>query len=168
VARTPPSFTITVDTREQQPWDFRSVVIAAVPFEVVTAALETGDYAALGDSLLAKPADQAVIERKSLVDLYHSVSQGRVRLEAEFKRMQAYGYAALVVEADLATVMRPNDALRHKTYMQPKALLASLLAWSQRYGVHLHFCPDRLFAERFTHRLLERWARDHFLKKGAA
>jgi hypothetical protein len=44
--------------------------------------------------------------------------------------------------------------------LHPQAVLASVIAWSQRFRVHFFTCPDREFAERFTYRLLDRFYRD--------
>jgi len=44
--------------------------------------------------------------------------------------------------------------------LNPKTVVASIAAWSQRFRVHFFTCPDREFAERFTYRLLERFRRD--------
>jgi len=156
------TITIIIDTREQQPYTFDCITSPAVPFATVRETLDTGDYSLKGD-LFATPDQLAIVERKSLADLYSSVAQGRIRLEAEFRRMKAYGYAALVIEADYAAILHPAEHLRHAPGTNPKSLMATLVAWSQRYGVHIWACPNRNFAERLTHRILERWARDRLL-----
>ncbi len=153
-------FTIIVDTREQLPFDFTSVKSPAVPFTVARRTLETGDYS-VEAPLTATKSDMIVIERKSLADLYGSVGVDRDRFEREFRRLSEYGYAALVIEATWEQIADPNRYLKHPTLMQPKSVVATLVAWSQRYGVHVFTCPGRVFAEKLTYRLLERWARDH-------
>lgn len=153
-------FTIIVDTREQLPFDFASVKSPAVPFTVARQTLETGDYS-VEAPLTATKADMIVIERKSLADLYSTLGRGRDRFEREFQRMAEYGYAALVIEATWEQIAEPNKHLKHPTLLAPKTVVATLVAWSQRYGVHVFPCPGRLFAEKLSYRLLERWARDH-------
>jgi len=162
VATKTASFTMTikVDTREHLAYDFKSVKSPQIPFEVVRATLETADYTA-DAPLCSTKADQIVIERKSLADLYSTLGHGRDRFEREFQRMAEYGYAALVVEATWEQIADPNKHLKHPTLMVPKTVVATLVAWSQRYGVHVFTCPGRVFAEKLTYRLLERWARDH-------
>lgn len=152
--------TIKVDTREQLAYDFASVKSPQIPFEVVRDTLETGDYSA-AVPLTATKADMIVIERKSLADLYSTLGHGRERFEREFQRMSEYGYAAVVVEATWEQIADPNKHLKHPTLLVPKTVVATLIAWSQRYGVHVFTCPGRVFAEKLTYRLLERWARDH-------
>lgn len=154
------TMTILCDTREQLPYDFASVRSPVAVFSLTRSTLETGDYS-IEAPLCATKADQIVVERKSLQDLYTTLGQDRARFEREFKRMAEYGYAALVVEATWEQIAEPNKYLKHQTLLHPKAVVATLLAWSQRYRVHVVTCPGRVFAEKITYRLLERWARDH-------
>jgi len=152
---------ITVDTREQRPYCFKGIP-SSITYECRREALPTGDYmssrAAPGES--DSFASQAIVERKTLADLYSTASQGRRRFEAELLRMQKYGYAALIIEAQWTEIFAPNDTLRHATGMKPKAMLASLLAWSTRHRLHVHALPGRRAAELVTFRILERWFRD--------
>lgn len=154
------ALTIRVDTREQDPFTFASVNMPVLPFTVVRGTLRTGDYA--DDARVdLPPAEQAVVERKSLADLYGTMSRGRERFERECERLAEFGHAALVIEATWAEILNPNAFLPHATQMNPKSVAAGLIAYSQRYGVHIWDCPGRRFAEQVTHRILERWARDH-------
>lgn len=157
---------IYIDQREQLPYTFEIVTKPLVPFRCESAHMPTGDY---GTSRLPLHWDNhgfdtwkhaAVIERKSLSDLYGTIAQHRRRLESEFERMTIYGYRAIIIEAELSAVLAPRDHLRYPTRMRPKSLLATLVAWHERYGVPIWFCPGRAVAERLTHRLLERWIRD--------
>lgn len=154
------TLTIRIDTREQDPFTFASVTMPILPLKLIRGTLPTGDYADDGRHCLP-PAEQAVVERKSLADLYGSLGHGRERFEREFVRLAEYGYAALVIESDWSQIMRPNDYLRHLTRLKPKTVVNTLLAWGERYGVHVWPCPGRRFAEQLTHRIIERWSRDH-------
>lgn len=154
------TLTIRVDTREQDPFTFDCVAKPVLPFTVVRGTLKTGDYADDGRCSLP-PAEQCIVERKSLPDLYSTMARGRGRFERECQRLAEFGYAAIVIEADWHGILRPNEHLQHATKMSPKSVVAGLLAFGQRYGLHVFPCPGRRFAEQLTHRLLERWARDH-------
>ncbi len=162
---TPDPFLILIDQREKLPYTFAAVRAPVLPYTAETCHLPTGDYATglTGADLGPGPCyyGHAVVERKSLSDLYGTLGQHRVRFEREFQRLSHFGYAALVIEADWATIANPNAVLDHPTELNPKSVIATLLAWSQRYGVHLFPCPNRNFAEQLTYRLLERWVRDH-------
>lgn len=163
---------ILIDDRESLPYDFASIRSPVLPFTTTTLQLQTGDYCTSCYGDVPEPGIRfhsdngywAVIERKTLTDLYTTLGQHRDRFQREFERMSRFGYAALVIEADWTSIARPNDALDWPTELNPKSVIATLLAWSQRYGVHLFPCPNRNFAEQLTFRLLERWVRDQGLR----
>lgn len=154
-------FIIHVDSREQKPYDFGCMAnVASIPFTVERTTLPTGDYVT---GPLDVPPSSIVIERKSLQDLYGTLSQHRLRFEAEFQRMadSGFGYRALVIESPWDLIANPNLALVHKTNMNPKSVTQTLLHWSQKYGVHVFPMPNRMYAEKLTFRMLEWWAKDH-------
>ncbi len=66
---------ITVDSREQHPYDFQGITAAGRPVEVttITAGLKSGDYSIAGYE------DAVAVERKSLSDLYGTLTSGRDR-----------------------------------------------------------------------------------------
>jgi ERCC4-type nuclease len=102
------------------------------------------------------------IERKTPEDFFGSITSGRERFEREFARMSEFAYRALVIEADWSEIVNPS------TRVNPASVVATLIAWSQRYGVHLFLCPGRRFAEQLTYRLLERFRRDQLEGKRTA
>lgn len=150
---------VVVDTREQLPFLFDTV--KPLPGEVVKATLTTGDYSIQG---LEK---QVCVERKSHSDLFGSCGSGRDRFEREFQRMAEMEYAALVIEQDWKTMFTRPAVVRMPapddpgySGMAPESVLGTLIAWSQRYRVHIWACPGRPSAERMTWRLLYRFWRD--------
>lgn len=158
---------IHVASNEQLPYTFENVR-GTLPHTIVTSTLKTGDYVARRYFPDTPPVEHmpatteacATVERKTLADLYGTASWDRERFKRELERMTHYGWRAIVIEAEWHQVFAPNHYLTHATKMLPKAMLASLLAWSQRYGVHIIPCPGRAAAELMTFRLLERWIRD--------
>ncbi len=158
-----PGMIIEVDTREQKPYMFKDIK-SALPFKTLRTTLKTGDYRVGPSALVCEEA--VIVERKSLADLYSTLGSGRDRFEAEFARMEQYGYAVLMIEAEWSQILLPNNHLMHPTRMNPKSVLATLQAWSQRFGVHIHTAPGRIIAERFTFRILERWYRDADWSRG--
>lgn len=156
---------IRVDQREKLPYTFECMREAAVlPFTVQFCHLKTGDYEASTGPL---PSDSIVIERKSLCDLYSSYGSDREREIRKLERMSLFGCAVLVIEAELSQIMAPNKFLSHPTQLTPKSLVATLIAYQQRYGIHLAMCPGREVAEVVTFRQLERWVRDHDIRQNA-
>lgn len=140
---------IVRDTREQNGFTFSMI---SPPPQVEVATLETGDYSLRGLE------DQVTIERKSLADAFGSFGKGRRRFERELERMAAFQFAAVIIESDWQTIFRQPPTYSR---MNPKSVLSSVIAWSMRYRVHFWACPDRIFAERITYRLLERFWKDY-------
>ena len=133
-------FTITIDTREQQPYAFTGAVVQTLP---------TGDYSIVGLE------DRVTIERKSKADAYGSLGGGRARFRREFERLAGYDYAVVVIEDTVPGFLhRPAHSK-----MNPKAALCSLLAWSVRYRVPVFFAGDREHARALTYKLLEMYWR---------
>lgn len=149
------AFTVVIDTREQSPYAFESIRGDANdgyrPIQVLRrmGTLKQGDYSIDG---LER---QIAVERKSLPDLFGTLSQGRDRFIAELARLAGLEFSAVVVEADWATIL--NDPPRF-SQLCPKTVYRSVIAWQQRFPtVHWWTCPDRAFAEVTTYRILERY-----------
>ncbi len=136
---------IIVDTREQKPFTFASIDPRPT---VITQTLATGDYSVAGLE------NRVTIERKSLTDLFGSCGKGRDRFEREIQRMAEFHYAAIVCEADWRAILKSPPT---RSCLNPKTILATMVAWEQRYGIHFWACPNRQFAERLTYRLLSRY-----------
>lgn len=156
-------FTVVIDTREQTPWQFKGIkadadqggLPLAVPVEVDTLA--TGDYSIRGLE------HEVCIERKSMADLFSSISVGRDRFEREFARMQEMQYAAVVIEAPVdAMLASPPE----HTSIDPKIVLRTMMSWSIRYPrVHWWPMPSRAFAELWCFRLLRMYWRNKHEKR---
>lgn len=152
-----PAAMLKIDSREQLPYQFRTSLSQHISFAILKGALPEGDYAA---HLVCEdgPEATAVIERKSLSDLYGSLTHNRERFERELERLRPYGFKALIVEGDLPAIAR--GGLRPDSQVNPRSIVASLIAFSQRFNVHVVFAGDRRHAELYAFRLLERWVRD--------
>ena len=151
---------VVIDTREQRPFAF--------PDGITTrrAALPAGDYSIEG---LER---RVAIERKSLADLYGTVGRtlkqrkhrgrGKTPFERELALLGTFDFAAIVVESSLETIVRhPPDY----SDLKPKTVFACLIAWSQRYGVHVMPAGQRTLAARWTYRTLDRFWREHQERK---
>lgn len=158
---------IAVDTSEQLPYRFEGIK-SEEPYVVERVSLDTGDYQTTRDEKIKSAKEfrvmgneeACVIERKSLTDLYGTLTRGRERFERELLRMTNFGYAAIVIEASWEMISNPNAHMQYPTQANPRSIIASLLAYSQRYNVHLFALPGRESAERFAFRIMERWFRD--------
>ncbi len=130
---------IVIDTREQRPYSFKQYSC-----NCIRKTLKTGDYSLHGLE------DQIVIERKSTADLYGSLSTGRKRFEDEFKRLQFINYPVLMIESSLLNLLNPFTFSK----MKPAAVLASIISWSQKYGVFIYFGCNRETSELLTYKIL--------------
>jgi ERCC4-type nuclease len=137
---------ILIDTREQTPWYFDE-------FEVETEVrgLKTGDYSVDGYE------EKICVERKSVSDLVGTITRGRDRFQRELGRMQEMDFAAVVIEADWAEVIR--WCLTH-TEMNPKSLNNSMLTFQMRFPrCHWVFRPTRYTAMKTTYQIFDLYLR---------
>lgn len=132
------SFTVVIDSREQQPYEFPGSVVKG---------LATGDYSIQGFE------DRVAIERKSLQDAYASLGGGRKRFERELQRLSKLSYAAIVIESTLEEFLK-GPAF---SQMNPKAAVNSIIAWSVKYRVCVFFAGNRILGKALTYRLLEKF-----------
>lgn len=142
------SLTILVDTREQDTARSRRR-LRAMGAPVLRAALDYGDYAAqitLPDgrkapNMAGKIQPKCVIERKmDLDELAMCFTRGRARFQREMERARAAGATVwLVVENGNWERLLAG---RYRSRFQPKAFLASLMAWAVRYDLQILFCDE--------------------------
>lgn len=145
---------IIIDTREQKPFFYDKQGDPRFPgLRVEWGTLQTGDYSI--KTMDSPDCDHSIcIERKSLEDLFGSTGRGRERLLREFERMSRFDHAEFVVEADLRTVFKSPPPL---SFVKPKSVYRTILAFSQRFGVIPWFCPNRAFAEKHVFLSLQRF-----------
>ena len=129
-----------VDTREQPTARFK-MRLRAIGLPIERVALNFGDYSARCPAL--DLSDKMVIERKMSVDeLCNCYCQGRKRFEREFiraKNAEAKIYL-LIEDATWEQIFRH----RYRSRMNPKSLVASMIAWFARYNCQLIFCDQNI------------------------
>lgn len=135
------SMVILCDSRERPTAAYkRRLASMGRPYERV--ALTSGDYSAkvtLPDGMPYSFADKVAIERKmSANEISGNFTRGRDRFKREFDRFtQAGGKLYLLIErADWGSIIRHQ----YDTQFDPKAFIASLMAWQARYNTHVLFC----------------------------
>ena len=138
---------IVVDTREQAPYGFTG----AACYEGTTieaGALATGDYSIRGlESAVA-------IERKSLSDLVHCLSQGRDRFARELERARGLEAFAVVVEASWQELAQGQ----YRSLLRPHSACQSVAAFMSRMQIPFWFCGSRPSAEYCTWSFLMQYA----------
>jgi ERCC4-type nuclease len=139
-----PDLVVAVDTREQEPYGFDPSRV-----KTVRRALPAGDY-----SLAGRETDVAV-ERKSLEDLVATAIHARERFARELRRLAAYDFACVVVEASMEDVLRH----RYRSGADPRSVFGATLSIVLDHRVPVFFCGDRQVACRFVEGLLSLYAR---------
>lgn len=146
-------FTVVIDSNEQLAYDFQHILCNSdrgrrpMVVPTVRKKLRSGDYSIVGYE------HRISVERKSMADLFGSLTGGRDRLEAEFERLYEFDFAALVCEAGWEEITKrpPEHSDTH-----PKTIHRTVLSWQQKYQkVHWWFVPGRHAAENTTYRILE-------------
>jgi DNA excision repair protein ERCC-4 len=132
---------ILVDTREQDPWTFEALKVSTK-----RGTLKAGDYSVKGCA-----SGGIAVERKSVADLFGTMTSGRIRFEKEMARLSEFRFAALVVEGSVEEILRGSRFSR----IHPARMLDTLHKWCVGYRVHPVFCSGRAEAEDRTYRLLK-------------
>lgn len=132
--------TILVDTREQDPWLFSPYRVG-----IRRASLPSGDYSVEGHE-----SGGIIVERKSMTDLFGSMTSGRVRFFNELRRLSEFEQAFLVVEASGQEILRGS----RRTSVSPGRMLESLFGYCAANGVATYLCAGRADAEETAFRLL--------------
>lgn len=134
---------IVIDSREQRGYTWDSDPLGNPT--TTTAALPAGDYSIEGyESRIA-------IERKSLEDFINTVLRDKDRFARELTLLQAYDFAAIVIEADLDKILQHA----YTSQLAPSALLGIIAEYQVRFSpVHFVLASDRPSARVMTERLL--------------
>jgi ERCC4-type nuclease len=106
----------------------------------------------MGEADYTSPALQgiAVVERKSAADFASSLTRDRERFEDEIRRLRAYRWKAIVVEADLSYVYRITET-------HPNAILGSIASFFARHDLPTFFAINEHGTGRLIAGLLKRW-----------
>ena len=142
------NFTIIVDTREQQPWEFKEHVVAY-------RKLDTGDYSVEGlEHLLC-------IERKK------SASEFATNIvESRFKdvimRMSQLKYSFLLLEFDLEDLLiypigsTVPKRMWDKVKVSPSFLIKNILDLQLQHNIKVMFCGDAANASKIAEFIMKK------------
>lgn len=137
-------FTIIRDSREKDGsgWDFRA---SANCTGMEVKKLDTGDYSIKGYE------DLIMIERKTIGDLWGSLTLQRERFMKEMERAREYPVRYLIIEGSLKEI---NSGFRY-SQVRPEFILASLMSLQIKYGVHVMFTDSRTdVAQAYVRKLI--------------
>jgi len=141
-------FTIIVDTREQQPWEFGY-------HETAKKKLDTGDYSMEGfEEILA------IERKKSVSELATNLSESRFKNVLE--RLSQIRHPYMVFEFDIDDIYNfpvgsdiPKK-LWGKLRISGNYIIKRLIEFQLQYNIHIVFCGDPSNAERFSVSLMKR------------
>jgi len=150
-------WTLRIDTAEQLPYTFDGMEEDGKAIVVPTKRenIVWGDYGI--DGLHT----EAVIERKSLDDLYKTLTHGRARFEREMEALNEspYKFAAVVIEAFWGEVQNPflqDPNWENKTH--PNSIMGTIYQWLIRYPRVMWWAAgSRRRAEEWTFMMLNRY-----------
>ena len=146
-------FTIIVDTREQQPWEFGLHITAK-------KKLDTGDYSIEGLQHLL-----AIERKKSVSEIANNISESRFKDVLE--RLNKIPYKFMLFEFDLEDVYNfpvgsdiPKK-LWDKIRISPKYLLKYITEVQLNYGIHVIYCGCAEDAEKMAVSIMKRVYEKH-------
>ena len=148
--------TIITDTRETKPLKFKEDGMLE---KVVRAKLDHCDYACQYTNGDYAPF---FFERKSIGDLYGTMTQGYHRFKDEIKRCKADGHIMiLAIEGTYTDVLAGFEHSRFSGASMAKKLMTLLL----RYQVYPVFFSSRVEMAAYIRELFEAWGREVIVKQ---
>lgn len=135
---------LATDTREQQPLEFLSVK----GVEYRTETLPTGDYGAWHEQGGEQVRDTAVVERKSLPDLFSSFCAGYERERNKILRAKELGLSyILTIEGTFAEVLSGHAYFDGTDWQEARktglSLIKQLMTCQRKYGIQVWWCASR-------------------------
>jgi len=139
-----------IDNREGHPYQFSEIWKAkekkwSIPWKF--EKLKTGDYTIDGKS------DLITLERKSISDLFGTLSSGerRDRFREEHERMLHFHFAAVVIEASF------DDIIKYESGLNPRSVIGTMESWMLKYSVHWILAGNRSNAEMIVFNILRKY-----------
>ena len=141
-------FTIIVDSREQQPWDFKNYATAK-------QKLDTGDYSIEGLENIV------TIERKKSVNEFaNNITEKRFKDWTG--RLSEVEFSYVLLEFNLSDVLRypvgSNIPKRmwDKIRISPNYIIKNLLELNLNYNIDVIFCDNAANAEHLAEQIFKR------------
>jgi len=125
-------YTIIVDTREQ---------LALFKTNIIRKKVDTGDY-----SIIYKDVDYSnkiAIERKSMGDLFFTLSAGHKRFKNELHRALDLEYFAIVIDGSYSDCIYKQFPGANMTRMRGNVISSILFTIHMKYGINFFFSNNR-------------------------
>lgn len=141
---------IQIDSREQAPLEFKIVGNVS---KVETMGLLFGDYQAMLEDGTPIPI---AWERKSIPDLYSTLTHGHDRFRRELERARQHAFQMyLIIEGSLSDVL---EGVGHSK-VEPDTLVKSIFTFKVRHELEPVFCKDRSEMVRYILETFEAFGR---------
>lgn len=134
---------IVIDTREQKPYR-----IDGAKFK----ALAVGDYSLEGLE------NKFAIERKSLADIYQSLTRDHDRFRREIEKAKDFLDFVILIEARAWQFV---DTHRNGRFIHPQSIMGAVRKWRKEYGVRWAFVENAKMGKRFAVWQLKNWFEEH-------
>jgi ERCC4-type nuclease len=141
-------FTIIVDTREQQPWEFEH-------HSVAHKKLDTGDYSIEGlEELLG------IERKKSVSEFANNITESRFK--DVVMRMSQLKYSFLLLEFDLNDILiypigsTVPKKMWDKIKISPAFILKHILELQLSHNIKVVFCGDSSNAKKMAEHILKK------------
>jgi len=141
-------FTIIVDTREQQPWEFEHYAVAH-------RKLDTGDYSIEGlEELLG------IERKKSVSEFANNITESRFK--DVVMRMSQLRYSFLLLEFDLNDILiypigsTVPKRMWDKIKISPAFILKHILELQLNHNIKVVFCGDSDNARKMAEHILKK------------
>lgn len=143
-----PDFTIIVDTREQQPWNFKN-------FATAHKKLDTGDYSIDGLQHIL-----CIERKKSISEFANNIVESR--FQDVIMRMSQLKYSFLLLEFDLEDVLiypvgsTVPRKMWDKIKISPAFLLKNILELQIKHNIIVYFCGNSGDAEKMAEYIMKK------------
>ena len=154
---------------EKRPWEFQDIPgykgqgTIIVPREWHSLGNGYGDYTIKG-AVSDTCRWRLSIERKSASDLYSTLLARRRQFEVELENLNKMEYAAVVVEANLGTILNycpkyweEQEISIESQLNKQRQVAASIQAWQLRYPTIRWWFLARKYCSIWVYRLLHRF-----------
>lgn len=134
----PKEFKIVIDTREQNPYKFGKI-------PTIVKKLDSGDYSIEGLEHLV------IIERKSQLDFYGSIGNGRDRFVRMWDRLLEHQFLGLIIECNEFELLLPEVTYSE---IEKNSVYATIISFEIKRGIHVYYGNRRMCALKIANWLL--------------
>ena len=136
---------IVCDTREQLPWFANTI----------RKKLDVGDYSIEGLE------NEICIERKTLQDLFQTLTYGHSRFKKELKRSFKLRYFAIIIEGTYSQMVNKLFTNSDKTQVTGHLIEKIINTIHIKYGIPVFFAHGRSEAKRICEGLFKSYLKIH-------